>query len=70
MVGDGPGQATSLQTVSKLDRRWAEEVAQMCDPIFEAADVGFERQVQYTDDQQKEVVALLWEADPQRFAER
>ena len=53
-----------------LGKRWAEEVAQFCDPIFDGADVGFVRQVQYADDEQNEVVYLLWEADPQRFAER
>lgn len=56
--------------MSTLDKRWAEEVAQICDPVFEASDVGFVRQMQYGDDQQKDVVALLWEADPARFAER
>lgn len=53
-----------------LGESWAEEVAQACDPIFEAADVGFVRQVNYADDDRHEVVSLLWEADPQRFADR
>lgn len=42
----------------------------MCDPVFEAADVGFLRQLHYADDEQGAVDGLLWEADPQRFAER
>jgi hypothetical protein len=53
-----------------MGRLWAEAVAHACDPVFEGADVGFVRQVQYADDQQTEVVYLLWEADPQRFAAR
>jgi hypothetical protein len=53
-----------------MDKGWAEAVAGACDPIFEAADVGFVRQVQYADEQHTQVVALLWEADPRRFAER
>ena len=59
-----------MREVGTTDRTWAEEVAQTCDPIFEAAGVGFLRQVLYADDQQTQVVALLWEADPARFAER
>lgn len=57
-------------TVHPWGERWAVNVAQACDPVFESADVGFVRQVQYADDQRDEVVYLLWEADPQRFAER
>ena len=53
-----------------LGEPWAEEVARVCDPVFEAADVGFVRQVSYAGDEQNEVVYLLWEADPQRFADR
>lgn len=53
-----------------MGRAWADQVAQECDPVFEAADVGFVRQVQYADDAQSLVVALLWEADPERFAAR
>lgn len=53
-----------------MGKRWADSVTHACDPVFEGADVGFVRQVQYADDQQNEVVHLLWEADPRRFAER
>lgn len=53
-----------------LGEQWADEVAQACDPIFEAADVGFVRQVTYANDDKHEVISLLWEADPQRFADR
>lgn len=53
-----------------MDRGWADQVAKECDPVFEAADVGFVRQVQYADDAQSLVAALLWEADPERFAAR
>ena len=53
-----------------MGESWIEEVSQACDPIFEAAAVGFVRQVNYADDDRKEVVSLLWEADPQRFADR
>ncbi len=53
-----------------LGELWAKEVVQACDPIFEAADVGFVGQVGYAGDQRQEVVSLLWEADPQRFADR
>jgi hypothetical protein len=38
------------------------------DPIFESADVGFVRQIQT--DPGGEVGALLWEAEPDRFAAR
>lgn len=38
-----------------------------CDPVFESADVGFLAQVMMREDT---VDALLWEADPVRFAGR
>ncbi len=53
-----------------MDRHWAEAVAAACNPIFEAADVGFERQLLYADEEHTQVDALLWEADPRRFAHR
>lgn len=56
--------------MSDLDSSWAESVATSCDPVFEAADVGFVRQVAWSDPDQQVVAALLWEADPQRFADR
>ena len=52
------------------DKYWVAAVVEACDPIFEAADVGFVRQLQYADEQHSQVDALLWEADPRRFAER
>lgn len=52
------------------DKCWVAAVVEACDPIFEAADVGFVRQLQYADEQQSQVDALLWEADPRRFAQR
>lgn len=63
-------RASSVTPVETLDNTWAEEVAQACDPIFTAADVGFVRQMQYADEQGSQVDALLWEAEPQRFAAR
>lgn len=56
--------------VSDLDGPWAESVATACDPVFEAADVGFVRQLAWGDLDQQVVAAILWEADPQRFADR
>lgn len=53
-----------------MDKDWAETIVEACDPIFEAADVGFVRQLQYADEQHTQVDALLWEADPLRFAQR
>jgi hypothetical protein len=52
-----------------FDKQWTIAVCAACDPVFTAADVGFVRQVQThpTDDT---VGALLWEADPARFAAR
>ena len=42
----------------------------LCDPVFEAADVGFVRQVQYAGPGYRRVDAMLWEADPEQFAAR
>lgn len=50
--------------------RWAEQVCAHCDPVFAAADVGFERQLQHPGPGSDDVTALLWEADPERFAAR
>jgi hypothetical protein len=51
-----------------LDQAWAQEVCAYCDPVFEAAKVGFVRQVQHADEIRQVVTALLWEAEPLRFA--
>ena len=56
--------------MADFDAAWGDEVARLCDPVFDAADVGFVRQVMYSDDGRTRVEALLWEADPTRFAER
>ena len=53
-----------------LDDAWADEVVRSCEPVFRAADVGFVHQVGYGDDERRTVSALLWEAEPHRFAER
>ncbi len=42
---------------------WAADVCAACDPVFEAADVGFTQN-------QRGPSAFLWEADPERFAAR
>lgn len=55
--------------MSEFDLAWATAVGRECDPIFEAAAVGFERQV-LADGSSSEVRALLWEADPGMFAAR
>jgi hypothetical protein len=54
--------------VATLDQGWADAVCSVCDPVFESADVGFVRQVQR--DRRGRIDALLWEADPRRFAQR
>jgi hypothetical protein len=54
--------------VAALDQSWADAVCSACDPVFESADVGFVRQVQR--DPRGRIDALLWEADPRRFAQR
>lgn len=50
-----------------FDARWAAAVRSVCDPVFASADVGFVAQVMMRDGV---VDALLWEADPVRFARR
>ena len=52
----------------QLDRSWAEGVCWVCDPGYTAADVGFARQIH--EGPRRGITALLWEADPQMFAER
>ncbi|MEZ0579033.1 hypothetical protein [Nocardioides sp. MH1] len=54
--------------MTDLDQAWVEAVCAACDPVFDAANVGFLRQVQHAED--GTVGAVLWEADPRRFAER
>ena len=56
--------------MTALDSQWAEEFCRLCDPVFEAAAVGFTRQVLHSDDEGATVSALLWEANPTRFAEK
>jgi hypothetical protein len=51
-----------------LDAAWAQAVCEACDPVFAAADVGFERQIHQ--EAGHGITALLWEAVPQLFAER
>jgi len=52
--------------MSAFDQEWVQSVCRCCDPIFEAANVGFTRQITYGEDGL--VKGLLWEADPTRFA--
>lgn len=51
-----------------LDRDWATEVVALCDPVFAAADVGFEHQLMMNPD--GTVQSLLWEATPALFEAR
>lgn len=46
---------------------WVSIVRAVCDPVFESADVGFLAQVMM---REGTADALLWEAEPARFAER
>jgi hypothetical protein len=54
-----------------FDDTWAEAVHRWCDPVFAAADCGFEwnDSAHYRGDD-GQTTSLLWEADPERFAER
>jgi hypothetical protein len=55
----------------RLDRAWAEAVRRWCDPVFAAADCGFEWNGSgYQRDPDGHVHSLLWEAGPELFAER
>lgn len=51
-----------------IDLAWRDAVRAACEPVFLAADAEFE----WNDDGHfdEESPALLWEAEPQRFAER
>ena len=49
---------------------WAADVAALCDPVFEAAAVGFTRQSMPPVQEHGVVGAILWEADPRQFAAR
>lgn len=53
-----------LRDHGDFDAAWVQIVRTICDPIFDAADVGFIAQVHATDTGP----ALLWEAGPERFA--
>lgn len=50
-----------------FDEAWAQRAKRACDPVFDAAGVGFVDQVGVTDNR---VTFLLWEADPLLFAAR
>ncbi len=54
---------------SPFDKQWFEEVSAHVDLILDAAQVGFVRQAQGADEA-GQVAALLWEADPAKFAAR
>ena len=66
LVGRGSGDASQMP----IDHEWVEKVCAYCDPIFEAAQVGFVRQAVHSDEAGQVVNALLWEADPANFAAR
>ena len=51
-----------------FDRAWIDAVCAACDPVFAAADVGFVRQFSLSEP--GHVSAILWEAEPLRFAAR
>lgn len=53
--------------MSLFDDSWVRGVTAECDPIFEAAEVGFTRQVM-RNDPEGTATALLWEAEPALFA--
>lgn len=53
--------------VGTFEGRWLDAVVAACDPVFEAADVGFARQVMRDGDA---VQSILWEAEAVEFAER
>lgn len=56
--------------VSLYDQAWVDAVCRECDPVFAAAQVGFERQVVYAGGPQGPAAGILWEADPATFAAR
>ncbi|GAA4082005.1 hypothetical protein ACFFOS_28015 [Nocardioides kongjuensis] len=53
--------------MTAYDVEWADQVREMCDPIFNAAQVGFECQLLGVSEAGT-VGGLLWEADPAQFA--
>jgi len=64
----------------ELNQTWVEAVCAFCDPVFASADVEFVRQMQFRRSGSTvfegarelsglaQEVALLWEAEPQKFA--
>lgn len=53
------------------DVAWRDRVRAWCDPVLAAADVGFEwNESTARPDPEGRMLALLWEADPLRFAAR
>lgn len=55
-----------LRVGNGFDADWVAAVRSVCDPVFEAAEVGFLAQVMMNNEVAD---TLLWEADPQRFAQ-
>lgn len=55
--------------MNAFDVEWAGKVREQCDPIFDAARVGFQCQIIGLDESNS-VRGLLWEADPALFAAR
>jgi len=49
-----------------FDDVWIDAVCAACDPVFESSDVGFVRQFSLS--RPDHVSAILWEAEPLRFA--
>ena len=56
--------------MTSFDAKWAAEVSAACDLVFAAADVGFVRHAADDGSPDAPVGAILWEADPARFAAR
>lgn len=54
--------------MARFDQAWLAEVTRLVDPVFQAADVGFVRQLLTSKD--GDIAGVLWEADPERFAAR
>lgn len=55
---------------TRFDQAWADGVREQCDPVFARADVGFTFNATGIDPGTGSVQSLLWEAVPERFAER
>jgi hypothetical protein len=54
-----------------FDGEWVAAVRRWCDPVFEAADCGFEYNgTGFDGEGDGRVTSLLWEASPERFAAR